>query len=77
MNRLKVNMENKIGIINGAIGQLRRMKNGETIEVNGLHKIKISRGKLTNQQINDRISDLMVESLGLQERCERFKNRGK
>lgn len=72
MNRLLKNMLNKSEIIDGAIDQLKRMKAGETINLKGLHNISITRGKMTDDDIDNRILELEDERNGLRERCDRM-----
>jgi len=73
MNRLLTNMINKIDVINGAIDQCKRLMNNETIILNGLHTLKISRGKLTDVDLQNRINELQVEKSNLQERVFRMR----
>lgn len=72
MNRLLINMKNKVDIINRAIDQCKRLMNNETIELNGLHKIKITRGNLSDTSIQNRINELQVEKQELLVRIDRF-----
>lgn len=58
-------MENKVDIIDGAISQCKRLINNESIELNGLHKLTITRGGLTDLQLNDRIRELEEEKQNL------------
>lgn len=68
-NPLLTNMINKIKIIDGSIDMCKKLKQGETIEVNGLHRIAFSRGEhTTDDQIDETICKLMVERIGLAER---------
>lgn len=71
-NKLKVNIKNKIVIINGAIEQCKRLINNETIELRGLHTIQITRGKLTDNDLLDRIERLKVERFDLSVKLSRF-----
>ena len=61
MNRLLINMKNKVDIIDGAIYQCKRLINNESIELNGLHKLTIARGNLTDLQLNEIIYELEDE----------------
>ena len=72
-NRLKVNMQNKIEIINGAIKQCNILKQGGTIKLDGINKINVTRGKITDDDFDERIKQLMLEKINLQERVNRFK----
>lgn len=72
MNRLLINMKNKVDIINGAIDQCKRLMNNETIELNGLHKLKVTRGNVSDTDIQNRINELQVEKQGLLIRIDRF-----
>jgi hypothetical protein len=72
MNRLLINMKNKVDIINGAIDQCKRLMNNETIELNGIHKIKLTRGNVSDVSIQDRINELQVEKQELLIRIDRF-----
>lgn len=72
MNRLLINMKNKVDIINGAIDQCKRLINNETIELNGLHKLKITRGNVSDTSLQNRINELQVEKQELLIRIDRF-----
>jgi hypothetical protein len=65
-------MKNKVDIINGAIDQCKRLMNNETIELNGIHKIKLTRGNVSDVSIQDRINELQVEKQELLIRIDRF-----
>lgn len=65
MNRLLINMENKVDIIEGAISQCNRLINNESIELNGLHRLTITRGNLTDLQLSERIMELEDEKQNL------------
>ncbi len=72
MNRLLINMKNKVDIINGAINQCKRLMNNETIELNGLHKLKVTRGNVSDVSIQNRINELQLEKQELLIRIDRF-----
>jgi hypothetical protein len=50
MNRLLINMKNKVDSINDAIGMLAQLRNGETIHLNGLHKMTFAVKKDTKPE---------------------------
>jgi 16S rRNA U516 pseudouridylate synthase RsuA-like enzyme len=58
-------MKNKVDIIEGAISQCKRLINNESIELNGLHRLTITRGNLTDPQLNERIMELEEEKQNL------------
>jgi len=47
--------------------------NNETIVLNGLHTLKITRGELTDVDLQNRINELQVEKSNLQERVFRMR----
>jgi hypothetical protein len=57
-NRLLINMKNKVSILDGAIEQCKKLKNNETIELNGLFPMKVTRGQHSDKWFDDRISEL-------------------
>ena len=73
MNRLLINMKNKVDIINGAIDQCKRLMKNETIVLNGLHTLNITRGELTDSDLQNRINELVRERSNL---CERIAGMG-
>lgn len=74
INRLKINMQNKVEIIDGAINQCYTLMNGGKIELNGLRKMVITKGNITNEQFLKRINELEIERDNLISRIQRFKN---
>ena len=72
MNRLLINMKNKIDIINGAIGQCYKLMNDETIVLNGLQRFEVTRGDKDNAWFKQRIYDLTIEKNDLYERIQRM-----
>lgn len=67
-NPLLINMTNKVGVIDGAIDHCKRLMNNESIQLNGLHKLTISRGDITDSYFTSRIDELMLERLDLTKR---------
>lgn len=67
-NRLLINMTNKVDVIDGAIDQCKKLMNNESIELNGLHKLTVSRGSATDSYFTSRIDELMLERLDLTKR---------
>lgn len=65
-------MKNKVSTINGAIDQCKRLMKNETIVLNGLHTFHITRGELTNGDLQNRINELQRESAKLYERINRL-----
>lgn len=65
MNRLLINMKNKIDILNVAIHQCDILVNDGTIELNGLHKLTVTRGENTKDSINKRRNELVEERQNL------------
>ena len=72
MNRLLINMKNKVEIINGAIDQCERLINNETIKLNGLHQMNLTRGKMTDSDLLNRIDELFIEKQNLLIRIQRM-----
>lgn len=72
MNRLLINMKNKVDTINGAIDQCKRLMKNETIKLNGLHTLHITRGELTDSDLQNRINELQLEKSNLYERIYRM-----
>lgn len=72
MNRLLLNMKNKVDVIDGAISHCKKLMNNEPINLNGLHKFTITKGSATNAQLQQRINDLIAERQALIVRLERF-----
>lgn len=65
MNRLLINMKNKIEILHGAIHQCDILENDGTIEINGLHKLTITRGENSKESIIKRRNELLEERQNL------------
>jgi hypothetical protein len=72
MNRLLINMKNKVEIINGAIDMIYRLKKGETITVNGLNTFSVSLENNKDFDTNKRLRELFDERENLQIRIERM-----
>lgn len=72
MNRLLINMKNKVEIINGAIDVIFRMKKGEVIQINGLHSFQVSMKGNEDFDFNKRLSELYEERENLQVRINRM-----
>jgi len=66
-------MQNKIAEIDGAIEHCEKLMNGDAIALNGLHKIVLERGYITDDDFKRRIFELQLEKSNLQERISRFK----
>lgn len=71
-NRLLINMQNKVEIINGAINVIFRIKKGETIVLNGIHKFEVSMETNKDFDYNKRLSELYEERENLQIRINRM-----
>ena len=66
-------MQNKIESIDGSISMCYKFLKGETVELNGLHKMTFGRKEeTTNEQIYSTIDKLMLERDNLQMRVNRF-----
>ena len=72
MNRLLINMKNKVETINGAINMIYRLKKGETITVNGLTSISVSLKNNEDFDANKRLRELFDERENLQVRIDRM-----
>lgn len=73
MNRLLLNMKSKIEAINGAIDMALRLKNGETIKLNGVYKMSL---KSELHENSDKIlSELFEERDNLQVRVNRMEGK--
>ncbi|MDK2772971.1 MAG: hypothetical protein KYX68_12205 [Flavobacterium sp.] len=72
MNRLLINMKNKVETINGAIDMIFRLKKGETIKLNGLHSFEVSIDNNKDFDYNKRLSELYQERENLQIRIMRM-----
>jgi hypothetical protein len=73
MNRLLINMKNKIDIINGAIDMIYRLKKGETIKLNGLHSFSVTAKENNHVDFNKRLCELFEERENLQIRVNRMR----
>lgn len=73
MNRLLINMTNKIEVINGAINMIYELQKGNEIKLSGLHNLTVTSGKVTNDEFNKRLCDLFEEREKLQIRVSYFK----
>ena len=71
-NRLLINMQNKVEIINGAISMIIRLKKGETIVLNGIHRFEVSMENNKDFDYNKRLSELYEERENLQIRINRM-----
>lgn len=74
MNRLLINMKNKVSIIDGAIEQCKKLMKNEEIYLNGLHKLTITRGKSTDNDLQNRINELNNERFNLIVRINRIES---
>lgn len=74
MNRLLINMKNKVDTINGAIDMIFRLKKGETIQLNGIHTFQVSMENNEDFDFNKRLSELYEERENLQIRINRMDN---
>ena len=72
MNRLLMNMQNKIETINGSIGMIYQLKNGETITVKGLHTMSF-KAKEDSNSLNETLEKLFIERENLQNRVDRMR----
>jgi len=72
INRLLINMKNKISIIDGSIEQCEKLMNNETIELKGLHNLTITRGKCSNDWFIKRINELREEKYNLSVKVNRM-----
>ena len=72
MNRLLINMKNKVETINGAIDMIFRMKKGEVIQLNGLYSFQVSMEGNEDFDFNKRLSELYDERENLQVRIKRM-----
>lgn len=72
MNRLLINMKNKVDVINGAIDQCYKLINNEEIKLNGLWKMTITKGKITDEDLLNRINELQKEKNNLLVRIDRM-----
>ena len=65
-------MKNKIEVLEGAIKMCDRLDNGETIELNGLHKLNVSAKENSRVDLMNRKSQLIEEVENLYIRVERM-----
>ena len=72
MNRLLVNMKNKVEILTGAIKMCDQLANGETIHLNGFHKIDVTKGDNTKEDMIQRRNKLIEERHNLNMRIDRM-----
>jgi hypothetical protein len=72
MNRLLINMQNKIEVLKGAIKMCDQLINGETIELNGLHKMNVTAKENSHGDIMKRKYELIEEVENLYIRVERM-----
>jgi len=66
-------MKNKIDIINGAIDMIYKLQKGETIHLNGLHKINVTAKGNSHVDLNKRLCELFEERENLQIRVNRMR----
>lgn len=71
-NRLLINMQKKVEIINGAINVIFRIKKGEMIVLNGIHRFEVSMETNKDFDYNKRLSELCEERENLQIRINRM-----
>ena len=72
MNRLLVNMKNKVEILTGAIKMCDQLANGETIHLKGLHEIDVTKGDNTKEDMIKRRNQLIEERHNLNMRIDRM-----
>lgn len=65
MNRLLINMKNKIDILHIAIHQCDILANDGTIELNALDKLTVTRGENSKESIIKRRNELIEEKQNL------------
>lgn len=65
-------MQKKVEIINGAIDMIFRLKNGETIVLNGIHRFEVSMESNKDFDYNKRLLELYEERENLQIRINRM-----
>lgn len=72
MNRLLANMKSKIKTIDSSINMVCRLQNGETIEVNGLHKMSFKAKDGIDGEFDKVLCRLFEERDNLQVRVNRM-----
>jgi hypothetical protein len=72
MNRLLVNMKNKVEILNGAIKMCDQLANGESIHLKGFYEFDVSKGKNSKEDMINRKYQLIEERHNLIQRIERM-----
>lgn len=65
-------MQKKVEIINGATDMIFRLKNGETIVLNGIHRFEVSMESNKDFDYNKRLLELYEERENLQIRINRM-----
>jgi hypothetical protein len=65
-------MKNKIEVLKGSIKMCDRLDNGETIELNGLHKLNVSAKENSHVDLMNRKAELIEEVENLYIRVERM-----
>lgn len=65
-------MQKKVEIINGAIDMIFRLKNEETIVLNGIHRFEVSMESNKDFDYNKRLLELYEERENLQIRINRM-----
>ena len=65
-------MQKKVEIINGAIDMIFRLKNGETIVLNGIHRFEVSMESNKDFDYNKRLLELYEERENLQIKINRM-----
>lgn len=75
-NPLLNNMVNKIKIINISLRQIQTFKSGRTIDINGINRMTLSRGKTTDTQFDEAAEKLIEERENLIIRCMRMGHHG-
>ncbi len=76
-NPLLVNMVNKIKVINTSLSQIQTFKNGGLVELGGINRMTLSRGKTTNTQFDEVSEKLINERENLIIRCMRMGHHGR
>ena len=72
LNRLLINMKNKIDTINGAIEMINNLQKGKTIKLNGLYSYSVSAEGNPNFDFEKRLTELFEERERLQIRVDKM-----
>jgi hypothetical protein len=74
MNRLLINMKNKIEVLKGAIKMCDRLDKGEVIKLNGLNNLSVSAKENSHVDLMRRKNELIEEVESLYIRVKRMDN---